>query len=133
MNANEPISMSRFMDYSQSVFNLKGMLKKLRDGRKRHRIPIPVIWKSVFTMFLTRMKSLNKLEIQLGIPNLLTRWTGGKASADAIGDAYGVLDPDSQREILWAILHKLKRNKVITSQKWGVALQVVDQHELFSQ
>jgi len=120
------------MDYVQSVFNLKSLLKKLRDGRKRHKIPIQVIWKSVFFMFLTRLKSLNKLEIELGIPGQLTQWTGGKASADAIGDAYCVLDPDSQREILWAILQKLKRNKVINSHRWGVYLQIVDQHEFFS-
>ena len=107
-----PISLSRFMDYCKGVFHLDRRIGKLRDGRKKHRIPLAVIWRSVFVMFATRMESLNRLEIDLRKPDLLNRWVGEpKPRADAIGDAYGVLDPDSQREILWAILHKLKRNR----------------------
>jgi hypothetical protein len=124
--------MGRFCRYVEKVFELGSRVARLRDSRRRPRISTAAIWLSALFLFVTRCRSLHALEPILKGSRRMDRLIGPvKPSADRIGDVMGLIDPDALREILWGVIRRLGRNKVLGS-PWPVRVGVVDGHEFFS-
>lgn len=104
----------------------------LEDGRKRPQVPLLDVFRCVFLLFASRLKSLNAMEEVLrrrGRPLV-----GDKVpSADTLGYAYARLPPDGQRLMLVKTAALARRKKMLRHRKirtpWTV---MVDGHELFS-
>jgi len=123
--------MSRFLRYSQKVFDLGVLVAYLKDTREKPQIPVRAIWGSALAMFLTRRNSINGVQIDLRWPSRMNGIVGmRKPGGDRIGQVYELMDPDSQREILKRIHHQLSRNKALNT-GWAWRFLALDGHELF--
>ena len=125
--------MSRFCRYVEKVFDFGDRVRRLRDGRRRPRIPTSAIWMSAFAMFAMHRGSLNAIESELRIPTRLDGLVGwAKPSADRIGDVFCLIPPGDLRAMLCGINHRLGRNKVFSKAgPWRFV--ALDGHEFFSQ
>lgn len=125
--------MRRFCCYIEKVFDFGQQVHRLRDTRKRPRIPTVALWGSVLFLFVLRQRSLNAMEQQLRQPKRI-EWVIGKnkPSADRIGDVLGLMEPDQLREMLSRINHQLGRNKALRND-WPFRVGAMDGHEFFSQ
>jgi hypothetical protein len=125
--------MKRFCCYIEKVFDFSTQLHRLRDARKRPRIPTVAIWGSVLFLFVMRHRSLNGMEQEGRQPKRVEKVVGKiKPSADRMGDVMGLMEPDQFREILSRINHQLGRNKALRN-NWPLRVGAFDGHEFFSQ
>ena len=83
-------------------------------------------------MFATRRPSFNAL-IQLRASKAIARWLGvaRMPSASEMAIVSESADPDRLRDCLGDIMHKLRRNKVLTP-RHGLMLAAIDSHETHS-
>lgn len=79
-------------------------------------------------MFLTRLGSLNALEMS-GESRFWKQWLGAPMpSADTMADVHSKMDADPLREAIHEAYQCLKRNKALPDNR-GISLAIVDGHE----
>ena len=124
--------MSRFCRYVEKVFDFGPRMKRLKDSRRRPRIPLGAIWGSVFFLFALRQRSLHAMEGQLRQPRRMERLIGQKKpSADRMGQVLSLIDPNQLRAMLSGINHQVGRNKGLKND-WPFRVGAIDGHEFFS-
>ncbi len=124
--------MNRFCRYIDKVFNFGERMARLKDPRRRPRIPLGAIWGSVFFLFVLRQRSLNAMEGQLHQPRRMERLIGAqKPSADRMGQVLSLMDPDQLRAMLSGMNHQWGRNKGLKN-GWPFRVGALDGHEFFS-
>jgi hypothetical protein len=124
--------MSRFCRYVEKVFDLGSRMERLKDLRRRPRIPLGAIWGSVFFLFALRQRSLHAMEGQLRQPRRMERLIGQKKpSADRMGQVLSLIDPNQLRAMLSGINHQVGRNKGLKN-NWPFRVGAIDGHEFFS-
>jgi hypothetical protein len=95
------------------VYDLKGELQELRDGRISPRIKTPVVAGSALVMSLAQMGSLNALE-QTADNSFWRKWLASTLpSADVMGVVFSSINCNTLREILRRLYSRLKRNKAL--------------------
>jgi hypothetical protein len=125
--------MRRFCGYIEKVFDFGQQLHKLRDTRKRPRIPTSAIWGCTFFMFALRQRSINAMGQHIAQPKRVEAMIGkAKPSPDRIGDVSALIPPDQLREMLSRTNHQLGRNKALRND-WPFRVAALDGHEFFSQ
>jgi len=128
----ETVMMSRFCRYVEKVFDFGPRMERLKDSRRRPRIPLGAIWGSVFFLFAVRQRSLHAMEGQLRQPQRMERLIGSqKPSADRMGQVLSLIDPSQLRAMLSGINHQLGRNKGLKN-NWPFRVGAIDGHEFFS-
>jgi len=126
--------MARFCRYLEKVFHWSELLAGLRDSRQRPQIPTAAIFTSALIMGVTRLRSLNALEGELRVPRRWEKIVGErKPSADRVGQVMALVDPETLRDMLSGINHKLRRNKALEDNPWALRFVALDGHEFFSQ
>lgn len=125
--------MSRFGAYIKKVFQFSEHVATLTDSRKAPIIPTASVFHTAFYMSATARGSLNAIDKDRHFPGRLRRLVGPRVpSADTVGRVYAGMDSDALRQMLVAILHRVKRNKMFSgSGQWLFA--AVDGHEFFRQ
>lgn len=126
--------MTRFFRYIEKVFGLSAHVARLRDSRQKPQIGTGVIFLSALMMCVTRLRSLNALEAELGVPGRWEKILGSrKPSADCIGQVVARMDSEGLRDMLSNINHRLRRNKALDENPWPLRFAAFDGHEFFSQ
>jgi hypothetical protein len=122
----------RFLNYADKVFGLSEALSQITDTRSASRIPTPsVLWSSLW-MQVTRLGSLNALEVDLRWPRRLEALVGPtRPSVETIGRVFAKIDPADLRRLHWSHCYRLKRNKGLET-KWPLQAIGLDGHEFFS-
>jgi hypothetical protein len=124
--------MRRFCHYIEKVFDFGQQLHRLRDTRKRPRIPTSAIWGSAFFMFVLRQRSLNAMGQHLAQPKRIRGLIGKvKPSPDRMGDVLALIPYDQLRDMHSRINHQLDRNKAFRID-WPFRVAAIDGHEFFS-
>jgi hypothetical protein len=125
--------MSRFGAYIEKVFHFSEHVATVTDSRKEPIIPAASVFQMAFYMFATARGSLNAIDKDRHFPGRLRRLVGPRVpSADTVGRVYACMDGDTLRQMLVAILHRVKRNKMLSSSgQWLFA--AIDGHEFFRQ
>jgi hypothetical protein len=124
--------MRRFCRYVEKVFDLGLRIRRLKEPRRRPRIPLGAIWGSVFFLFVLRQRSLNGMEWQLRQPRRMERLIGPKKpSADRMGQVLSLMEPNQLRALLSGINHQWGRNKGLKND-WPFRVGALDGHEFFS-
>jgi hypothetical protein len=124
--------MRRFCRYLEKVFDLGLRIRRLKEPRRRPRIPLGAIWGSVFFLFVLRQRSLNGMEWQLRQPRRMERLIGPKKpSADRMGQVLSLMEPNQLRALLSGINHQWGRNKGLKND-WPFRVGALDGHEFFS-
>lgn len=122
----------RFLNYADKVFDFTAAILTISDTRSRPQIPTHSILFSTLAMVLTRLGSLNAMEVELRLPRKLNTVIGdNKPSADTIGRVFTQIEPDNLRRLHWDNCYRLKRNKVLNTNFPFNAI-AVDGHEFFS-
>ena len=104
------------------------VLPTITDRRLEPRIPTLVVAKAALVMFLTRMGSLNALEMS-GDSRFWKKWLAAPMpSADTVARVYSKMDAVSLREAIHEAYECLKRNKALPDNR-GFSLAIVDGHE----
>jgi hypothetical protein len=117
------------LKYAEKTFGILSGLDEIADSRMFPQIPTSIITRSIFTMCLAKLGSLNALE-QLRGQQVLGRLIGGKLpSADSIGRISDLIDSDTIRDINRKLYLQLKRNKALLSPTHGLMALIVDGHE----
>jgi hypothetical protein len=126
--------MARFCHYLEKVFDWGALLAGVRDARQRPQIPTAAVFLSAFMMCATRLRSLNALEGELRVPRRWEKIVGArKPSADRVGQVVARIDPESLRDMLSGVNHKLRRNKALSDNPWAPRFVALDGHEFYSQ
>jgi len=119
----------RLIAYSEKVFQLsKTVIAGVTDQRLQPRIPTASVVKSLVVLFLTRMGSLNALELAAPSPFFRRRLGHSVCSADSVGRVGTLMDAESLRQGIHHIYDRLKRNKALPDNH-GIAVAVLDGHE----
>jgi Transposase DDE domain len=120
----------RLWQYAEKVLKISESLSLITDERKLPQIPTSLVVKSVLTMFLARLGSLNSLE-QLAESRIWRRILNGKkpCSADTLGRVFGCISSDTIRAVIHQQYTLLKRNKVLEPPQHGLIALVLDGHE----
>lgn len=122
----------RFFDYSDKVFGFSKSLCKITDTRVKPQISTQSVLMSSFIMQITRMGSLNALDVELSLPKKIENFIGkDKPSVDTIGRIYTKIESDQLRTFLWNMCYRLKRNKALNTDLPLNAIGI-DGHEFFS-
>jgi hypothetical protein len=122
----------RFLNYADKVFGLSEALSQITDTRSASRIPTPSVLWSSFMMQVTRLGSLNALEVELRWPKRLDALIGPtKPSAETIGRVFAKICPADLRRLHGSLCYRLKRNKVLQTD-WPLQAIGLDGHEFFS-
>jgi hypothetical protein len=122
----------RFLDYTDKLFGLSQALSVITDTRSASRIPTPSILWSSFIMHVTRLGSLNALDVELRLPKKIESLIGqNKPSADTIGRVFAKISSTDLRRLHWSHCYQFKRNKVLDT---DLPLRAIglDGHEFFS-
>ena len=83
-------------------------------------------------MHLTRLGSLNALDVKLRLPKRIERFVGQKKpSVDTIGRVFTKISSTDLRRLHWSNCYQLKRNKVLDTDLPLKAIGI-DGHEFFS-
>ena len=122
----------RFLDYTDKVFGFSKALSEITDTRSASRIRMQSVLWSSFIMHLTRLGSLNALDVELRLPKRIEGFIGkDKPSGDTIGRVFTKIHSTQLRSLLWANCYRLKRNKVLDTDLPLKAIGI-DGHEFFS-
>jgi hypothetical protein len=122
----------RFLDYTDKLFGLSQALSEITDLRSASRIPTPSILWSSFIMHVSRLGSLNALDVELRLPKRIESLIGqDKPSADTIGRVFAKISSTDLRRLHWRHCYQFKRNKVLDTDLPLKAIGV-DGHEFFS-
>jgi hypothetical protein len=122
----------RFFDYADKVFDFSKLLSEITDTRIKPQISTQSVLMSSFIMQMTRMGSLNALDVELSLPKKIENFIGkDKPSVDTIGRIYTKIESDQLRTFLWNACYQLKRNKALNTDLPLNAIGV-DGHEFFS-
>jgi len=122
----------RFFDYIDKVFDFGRGLCKITDTRVKPHISTLSVLLSSFTMHVTRLGSLNALDVQLHLPKKIKSIIGKVTpSIDTIGRVFTKIPSDELRAFQRGNCYRLKRNKVLDT---NLPLNAVgiDGHEFFS-
>ena len=122
----------RFLDYTDKVFGFSKALSDITDTRSASRISTPsILWSSV-AMHVTRLGSLNALDVELRLPKRIESFMGkDKPSVDTIGRVFTKISSTDLRRLHWSNCYQLKRNKVLDTDLPLNAIGI-DGHEFFS-
>ncbi len=122
----------RFFDYIDKVFDFNRRLVEITDARVRPQIgTLPVVLSS-FAMQVTRLGSLNALDVELHLPKKLQDVIGDVTpSIDTIGRVFTKIPSDQLRRFHLGNWYQLKRNKAMDTPFPLVAIGI-DGHEFFS-
>ena len=121
--------LDRIWGYGCKVYNLEALLGAITDRREKGRIPTKAAVIPAFFMHLCRLGSLNALREMKGT-RLWRRLTGWPLpSQKAFGYIFARLNLDPLREALFALYHKLRRNKALGLVA-GFQVAAMDGHEL---
>jgi hypothetical protein len=125
--------MARFYSYIDKVFDFRAQMGRLVDSRPEPQIPTAAVFGTAFAMFATCRGSLNAIDKERHFPGRLRGVVGPRIpSGDTIGRVYAQLDSSVLREVLAAVHHRIKRNKMLNNTtEWFFA--AVDGHEFFRQ
>ena len=83
-------------------------------------------------MQLTRLGSLNALDVELRLPGKVESFIGNnKPSVDTISRVFTKINPDDMRRLHWDNCYQLKRNKALDTVLPLNAVGI-DGHEFFS-
>jgi hypothetical protein len=117
------------LSYAQKTFGILSKLDEVEDSRKLPQIPTSTVARSVFTMCLAKLGSLNALE-QLKKCGILKKHIGAELpSADSLGRIFSLIDSDTIRHINKELYRQLKRNKALNAPAHGLMALTVDGHE----
>lgn len=122
----------RFFDYADKVFGFDKAMSGITDIRLKPQINMRSVLMSSFIMQLTRLGSLNALDVELRLPKKIESFIGkNKPSVDTIGEVFTKIVPDDLRRWHWSNCYQLKRNKVLDTDLPLNAMGI-DGHEFFS-
>ena len=122
----------RFFGYADKVFDFNKMLSEITDTRAKPQISTQSILISSLIMHLTRLGSLNALDVELRLPKKVESFIGkDKPSVDTIGRVFTKIIPDDLRRWHWNNCYQLKRNKILET-NLSVNAIGIDGHEFFS-
>ena len=122
----------RFFDYTDKVFDFSKALSEITDTRSKPQINTQSVLMSSFIMHLTRLGSLNALDVELRLPKRIESFIGkDKPSVDTIGRVFAKIMPADLRTLHWKNCYQLKRNKVLDTELPLNAIGI-DGHEFFS-
>lgn len=122
----------RFFDYVNKVFDFGRRLSEITDARAKPHISTLSVLLSSFSMQITRLGSLNALDVELHLPKKLDRIAGhAPPGIDTIGRVFTQITPDDLRAFHWGNCYRLKRNKVLDTDL-GLNAVGLDGHEFFS-
>ena len=122
----------RFFDYTDKVFGFSKALSEITDTRSASRIRMQSVLWSSFIMHLTRLGSLNALDVELRLPKRIESFIGkDKPSVDTIGRVFTKIPSTDLRRLHWSHCYQLKRNKVLDTDLPLNAIGI-DGHEFFS-
>ena len=122
----------RFFDYTDKVFDFTKTLSEITDTRARPQISTKSVLMSSFIMHLSRLGSLNALDVELRLPKRIENFIGkDKPSVDTIGRVVAKITPAQLRAVLWNNCYRLKRNKALENDLPLNAVGI-DGHEFFS-
>lgn len=110
------------------MYQWRRCLGRVRDQRRRPRIPTAAIFFSALVMMVTRLGSLNALEQEKKNPFWRKRLGRRLPSADTMGRVYAGMEPDPIRGNLHDMYHRLRRNKALRPTS-GLHVLVLDGHE----
>ena len=126
--------MARFFRYIEKVFGLSAAVARLGDSRPKPQISTSAIFLSAMMMCVTRLRSLNALEVELRVAGRWEKIVGKrKPSADSVGRVMALMDSEKLRDMLSGINHRLRRNKALDENPWPLRFVAFDGHEFFSQ
>jgi hypothetical protein len=122
----------RFLEYTDKVFGFSKALSEITDTRSTPQIStLSVLWSSSI-MQLTRLGSLNALDVELRLPKKIESFIGkDKPSVDTIGRVFTTISSTDLRRLHWRHCYQLKRNKVLDTDLPLKAIGI-DGHEFFS-
>jgi hypothetical protein len=125
--------MARFYAYINKMFDFRAQMGRLVDSRPEPQIPAAAVFSTAFTMFATCRGSLNAIDKERHFPGRLRGIVGPRIPrGDTIGRVYAQLDSSALGEVLAAIHHRIKRNKMLkNTTEWFFA--AVDGHEFCRQ
>ena len=122
----------RFLDYTDKVFGFSKALSEITDTRSTSRISTQSVLWSSFIMHLTRLGSLNALDVELRLPKKIESFIGQKKpSVDTIGRVFTKISWTDLRRLHWSHCYQFKRNKVLDTDLPLKAIGI-DGHEFFS-
>ncbi|MFH1577236.1 MAG: transposase [Candidatus Margulisiibacteriota bacterium] len=122
--------LNRLLKYSDRVYDLKTLLRGIKDRREKPQIETVAAVTSALVMALTHSGSLNALEQTGGSAYWKDLIDGKLPSADTIGNIFSQLDCNGLRFTIRHIYTQLKRNKRLKSilpNGWFAV--IVDGHE----
>ena len=122
----------RFLDYTDKVFGFSKALSEITDTRSASRISTQSVLWSSFMMHVTRLGSLNALDVELRLPKRIESLMGkDKPGVDTIGRVFTKISSTDLRRLHWNHCYQLKRNKVLDTDLPLNAIGI-DGHEFFS-
>jgi hypothetical protein len=122
----------RFFDYADKVFGFSKAMSEITDIRLKPQINTRSVLMSSLIMHLTRLGSLNALDVELRLPKKIASFIGkDKPSVDTIGEVFTKIIPDDLRRLHWGNCYQLKRNKALDADLPLNAVGI-DGHEFFS-
>jgi hypothetical protein len=122
----------RFSDYIDKVFDFGRRLSEITDTRLKPHINTLSVLLSGFTMHVTRLGSLNAMDVELHLPKKLESIIGNVTpGVDTIGRVFTKIFPDDLRAFQWDNCYRLKRNKALDTNLSLNAIGI-DGHEFFS-
>jgi hypothetical protein len=130
--SHKSLSKGKFaLNYTDKVFGLSQAFSQISDTRSSSRIPTPSVLWSSFMMQVTRLGSLNALEVDLRWPKRLDALMGSKKpSAETISRVFAKISPTDLRRLHRSHCCRLKRNKVLQTD-WPLQAIGLDGHEFF--
>lgn len=135
--ANEDLLLSKFMYYIHSVYGIGGLLRSIRDARKRRTIQTHTVSYVLLFAFVLQMSSFNQLRYYLEenkkrFENLLGKRTR-IPKIDAIRDAVRAMEEADVRKAYEQIVDKAIENKAWKDNTInGFRVAAIDGVELFS-
>jgi len=122
----------RFFDYADKILGLNKAISEITDIRLKPQISTRSVLMSSLVMHLTRLGSLNALDVELRLPKKIERFIGtDKPSVDTIGEVFTKIIPDDLRRLHLNNCYQLKRNKALDTDLPLNAVGI-DGHEFFS-
>ena len=122
----------RFFDYIDNIFDFSNRLSEITDTRVKPHIRTLSVLLSSFVMQVTRLGSLNALDVELHLPKKVASITDDDIpSIDTISRVFTKIPSDQLRTIQMGNCYRLKRNKVLNTDLPLTAVGI-DGHEFFS-